>query len=322
MIVSIIIPVYNVEKYFKRCIESIMDQSYTQIEIILVDDGSLDSSGALCDVYALKDKRIKVIHKENGGLSSARNVGIDNATGDLICFVDSDDYVSCDYIERMVNMLLENKADVSILQMKLVPEDCNVEFCSQEKEKVLSLDTQDGIEASLYQKLFTCCAPSKLYKRSVIGSVRFPEGKISEDLATCHLFFNNADKIVYSSYFGYYYRQHNKSIMHNFSAKRLDALEWCNSIENFCLNNFPMILNAAYCRTFNVCIHLLLDLPKTDDNYDLYSHELWDNIKRTRGYVLLDIKARKREKIAALLSFGGENILRFVWNSKFAIRKG
>lgn len=322
MKVSVIIPVYNVEKYLPRCIKSVLDQTYQDLEIIFVDDGTKDNSGVMCDEFATKDNRIRVIHKENGGLSSARNAGIEIATGDAIFFLDSDDYISKECIEKMVSLMKENNADISIVQMKYISEDVNNECADIKSENIVVMNSERAIEESLYQKLYTCCAPAKLYKKVAIGDIRFPLGRISEDLATCHLFLNNAEKIVYSNYYGYYYRQHESSIMHVFNPKRLDALEWTAEIERFCKTNYPSIIKASYCRTFNVAIHLLLDLPSDDLIHDIYYNQIWSEIRRTRIKILMDNKVRKREKIAAILSFCGEKILKSVWNSKIAVKRG
>lgn len=320
MKVSIIIPVYNVEKYLPRCVQSALSQTYKDIEVILVDDGAEDDSGIMCDKYAICDKRIKVIHKDNGGLSSARNAGIEKANGEAVFFLDSDDYISEDCISKMVKLMEDYSADVSIIQMKYIPETFNEEL-NQDKEKILEMTSEKAIEESLYQRLYTCCAPAKLYRRKIIDDIRFPLGRISEDLATCHLFLNNAEKVVYSSYYGYYYRQHESSIMHVFKENRLDALEWAKNIEFFCAERYPIIIGAACCRTFNVAVHLILDLPSNCSNHDIYYEMIWNEIKRTRMRVLLDKKARYREKMAAILSFGGEALIKKVWNSKVAIRK-
>lgn len=321
MKVSVIIPVYNVEKYLPRCIKSVLDQTYQDLEIILVDDGTKDNSGIMCDEYATKDNRIRVIHKENGGLSSARNSGIEIATGDAVFFLDSDDYLSTECIEKMVYLMEENDADISIIQMKYIPENQNDECAEKEIENVVVMNSEKAIEESLYQRLYTCCAPAKLYKRDVVGNIRFPLGRISEDLATCHLFLNNANKIVYSNYYGYYYRQHESSIMHVFNPKRMDALEWAQAIEEFCKKNYPDILGASYCRTFNVAVHLLLDLPSGGEVHDMYYPILWEDVKRTRIKTLLDKNVRNREKAAALLSFLGEKVLKMVWNSRLAVKR-
>lgn len=321
MKVSIIIAVYNVEKYIKKCIHSVIYQSYKNIEIILVNDGSIDSSGEICDEVAINDKRIKVLHKDNGGLSSARNAGIEISTGDSLFFLDSDDYLSRDCIEKCVKMMMQYNADISIMQMLFIAEDTNEEIPSNIQEKIEILNTENAIEASLYQIKFSCCAPAKLYKREVIREIRFPTSRLSEDLATCHLLMHNASSIVYSNAYGYYYRQHENSIMHVFSPRRLDALEWARNIELFCSEKYPNILCAAKCRTFNVAVHLLLDLPSKGEVHDENYNDIWNEIIRTRLITIKSKKVRFREKVAAFLSYGGEMILKKVWNSRFAIKR-
>lgn len=321
MKVSIIIPVYNVEKYLSRCLDSVIKQTYKNIEIVLVDDGAKDRSADICENYAKIDGRILVIHKENGGLSSARNVGIESCEGDCIYFLDSDDYITHDCIENLVEFMEKYDADISIMQMMYIEEHVNDEVLIDEDEYMLVFDSKQAIEESLYQRLFTCCAPSKLYKRSVVGETRFPVERLSEDLATCHLFLDKGNTIVYSNKYGYYYRQHDNSIMHTFNPKRLDALEWAKNIEQFCAVKYPNIIQASLCRTFNVAIHLLLDLPQTGEMHDRYFKTIWTEVKRTRLSVLLNRKVRFRERAASILSFAGEKVLRAVWNSKLAIRK-
>ena len=321
MIVSIIIPIYNVEKYLQRCIESAVRQTYRDIEIILVDDGSTDKSGEYCDLWSKKDSRIKVIHKTNGGLSVARNIGYDIATGDYILHLDSDDYLSSDCVSKALKMCKRTGADIAIMQMLYISEDTNNEIHLNEKEFVKVLSSEEAIEASLYQRLFSCCAPAKLYKKEIIEGIKFPEGKVSEDLATCHLFLDKANKITYTNAVGYYYRQHDNSIMHIFNSKRMDALVWALEIENFCKTKYPAILVAAKCRTFNVAVHLILDLPESGEEHERYYEDIWKEVKRTRIQTVLSKKARYREKAAALLSFGGEKILKRVWNSKFAVKR-
>lgn len=321
MKVSIIVPVYNVEKYLIRCIESIVRQSYTNLEIILVDDGSIDNSGVICDEFRKIDSRISVIHKLNGGLSSARNEGIEKSSGSYIFFLDSDDYLSVECIEKCISLCKEYAADVAIVQMFYIAEDTNEELKSSHVEKILQLNSEKAIEASLYQVPYSCCAPAKLYSRNVIGNIRFPLGRVSEDLATCHLFINNAKKVVYSNFCGYYYRQHNNSIMHTFNSKRMDALVWAMKIEKFCSKEYPRIIEAAKCRTFNVAVHLILDLP--DDGYikEKYDRVLWTQIERTRLSVIRNNKVRLRERAAAILCYGGERALKRVWCSRFAVKR-
>lgn len=221
----------------------------------------------------------------------------------------------------MISLMEDNDADISIIQMKYIAENINEECAELEVEKVSVMNAERAIEESLYQRLYSCCAPAKLFRRSAIGEIRFPLGRISEDLAICHLFLNNACKIVYSNYYGNYYRQHESSIMHVFNPRRLDALEWAKEIENFCIKKHPTILGEAYCRTLNVAVHLVLDLPDCGEIHDHYFVGIWDEVKRSRIKTLLDKKVRNREKVAALLSFGGEKMLKAVLNSKVAVRK-
>lgn len=321
MKVSIIIPVYNVDKYLQKCVESVVKQTYNNIEIILVDDGSTDQSGFICDKWEEKDCRIKVIHKVNGGLSSARNEGNKHASGNYILYLDSDDYLSTDCVEKLVQMCKITGAQIAIIQMMYISEETNEEVAQQNNESMNVLSVEEAIKASLYQKMYSCCAPAKLYKKEIVNEIDFPVGRVSEDLATCHLFLDKAEKVAYTTAIGYYYRQHENSIMHEFNYKRMDAIEWTRKIEEFCSEKYPNIKKAALCRTFNVAIHLLLDLPQMGETHDKYFGELWNEIKRTRKHVLFNRETRFREKAAVLLSFLGENTLRVVWNSRFAVKR-
>ena len=314
--VSIIIPVYNDEKFITDCIKSVKQQTYRKIEIIVVDDGSTDNSPKICDAFARADKRIKVVHKENQGLSSARNEGMKIATGEYITFLDSDDYLSLDFIKTALNACTETDADIGILKMAFVSEEDTQRHFDGDTDEQITFTPEEAIKESLYQKLFSCNATGKLYKREVLNGIEFPLGRISEDLATCHLFINNARKVVYVNTTGYYYRQRQKSIMHTFNPKRLDALDWAKEIEAFCEEKYPNLMPAALCRTFNVAVHLILDM--TDDKY---FNEVWKELVRTRPSVLKNKSARGREKAAALLSFMGPKALRKVWSSKLAVRK-
>ena len=319
--VTVIVPIYNQKRFLNRCIDSIIEQTYKDIEILLVDDGSTDGSEEICEQYKVRDSRVKVIHKPNGGLSSARNIALEDAEGDYITFVDSDDYLANDYVEKSINLCEVNLADISIMNMKYIPENMNEEISDEIETNVIILSPEQAIECSLYQILFSCCAPGKLYKKHIFEHIRFPLGKLSEDLAVCHNALACANKIVYSDKIGYYYRQQEKSIMHVFNPQRMDALQWALEIEEFCALNYPDILTAAKCRTFNVAVHLLLDISeKTETNYKFESL-LKKEIKRTRMTVLSCHKVRLREKAAALLSFGGSNLLRRIWNSKLAVKK-
>lgn len=191
--ISVIVPIYNVEKYLSKCIESIINQTYKDLEIILVDDGSTDSSGKICDEFATKDNRIKVIHKNNGGVSSARNQGLDKANGDYIAFVDSDDYIEKDMYEKMINII--NKYGVDIVS-------CNYNHVNGKIEPFFSLDKDEYIDnkTELIEKIFQyknydMILFNKLYKKYIWNNIRFPIGiNLAEDLMMLYPTINLANK--------------------------------------------------------------------------------------------------------------------------------
>ena len=221
--ISIIVPVYKVEKYLVRCIESIRRQTYSNLEIILVDDGSPDLCPYICDEYAKKDKRIVVIHKENGGLSDARNAGIEIAKGEYIGFIDSDDYIHQNMYESLLKTLIENQADIVV---------CDVEKVYDERQMIrdegkFGTQLYTGIQAvenifdaDLY--LRSVVAWGKLYKKSLFDDVRYPEGKINEDEFTTYRLFYKSNRVIYIDQKYYYYFQRQDSIMGRKKREILD----------------------------------------------------------------------------------------------------
>ena len=219
--VSVIIPVYKVEKYLKRCLESIVNQTYKNIEIILVNDGSPDKCGEICDAYARIDSRIKVIHKENGGLSSARNAALDIVSGEYIMFVDSDDWISEDSLEQLYEYI---DADYDIINFKF-------SFVKENSKELVEMhnDIKDGYECDLISyidKLFmgelSFFIWNKLYKKDLFNEVRFPEGRNYEDLATIYKLYFNAKNIIVTDYTLYnYWLGNSNSITSNSTIKNM-----------------------------------------------------------------------------------------------------
>ncbi len=194
--ISVIVPIYKVEKYVKRCVDSILNQSYPHLEIILVDDGSPDNCGKICDAYALQDSRVKVIHKINGGLSDARNAGIEAAHGEYLAFVDSDDWLDFDMFEQLYRLCKEHNADIAECSYRNIYNDCIKEetICSGE---IIEGDGVDAIEGILDWNHFKPVAWNKLYHKDIIGSIRYPKGKLHEDEFTTYQYFAQAKKLVY-----------------------------------------------------------------------------------------------------------------------------
>ncbi len=211
--VSIVVPVYKVEKYLSTCLDSLINQTYQNWEAILVDDGSPDNSGVICDEYAEKDSRFKVIHKQNGGLSSARNAAIPIVQGEYVFYLDSDDFIHTDALNRLIVLAQENRAD--IVQCGFV-RGSDAIFPELPLEEKLGIYDNHTIFTSFVAKIITC---GKLYRREVIGDICFPEGLINEDDFTTWKFYYRASKIVVTSIPYYYYTVNPNSIMANKKKK-------------------------------------------------------------------------------------------------------
>ncbi len=243
---SIIVPVYKVEVYLENCINSILNQSYADFELILIDDGSPDQCGAICDLYAQTDERIKVIHKENGGASSARNAGIDIAQGLYIGFVDGDDYIEKNMYELLLNNLKSYDADISECKLLRVND-----FTTKANQKSEQIKVFNNIEVlhNLYNENYTntVVIVNKIYKKSLFDEIRFPVGKIHEDDFTTHKLLYKAHKIVNTDAALYYYYQSSNSVMRKqFNLKRLDALEAFEQRKTFCKQeNLTELYNKA-----------------------------------------------------------------------------
>ncbi len=198
-LVSVVVPVYNVKKYLEKCLESLLSQSYEKIEILVVDDGSTDGSGKLCDQFAKRDKRIKVFHKKNGGLSDARNYGIKIANGKYVCFVDSDDYVKKTYVEKLYKAISENKADIAVCGFEQIVCDEG----NKKSEVVPTARVRTGKEATIEFLTgdFNLVAWNKMYLKELFvkNEIWYPVGKIHEDNLTTYKLISKAKKVVFFS---------------------------------------------------------------------------------------------------------------------------
>ncbi len=223
--ISVIVPIYNIENYVRSAVDSILRQSYTNLEILLVDDGSTDSSGMICDEYAQKDARVKVIHKKNGGLSDARNAGIEAATGTYIGFVDGDDFIEPEMYRRLYDALVKNNADFSICSFRFVGAYENRNGKIEIDDEVLS-----GKEILLEKRMSKHAwgwgyAWNKLYKKEVFQSLRYPVGKAYEDDFILQDLYWNAERVACIAYVGYNYVQRGSSISNAMRENRMDEID-------------------------------------------------------------------------------------------------
>lgn len=241
-LISVIVPVYNVEKYLDRCVDSLVNQVYKNLEIILVDDGSPDNCPTMCDAWAQKDSRIKVIHKENGGLSDARNAGMAMVTGEYIAFVDSDDWVDLNLLHTLLTALKKSNSDIACCKIVKVREDEKKSQVGNCLGEYKLYDTESAMYELITDKDIQQIVWNKLYKRKVLGNIKFKKGKYNEDEFWTYQVVGNANQIVVVDYPGYYYLQRNSSIMGSaYSLKRLDAIDAKVYRQEYLANNFPSL---------------------------------------------------------------------------------
>ena len=226
-LISVIIPVYNVEKYLDRCVESVVNQTYKNLEIFLVDDGSPDNCPQMCDDWTKKDARIKVIHKENGGLSSARNVALEILSGDYLTFIDSDDYVRQDMLEIMLDRIFKDNSDMAICNYERFsdnPDDEQWDNTHPLKNEVISREEAHKriCFGEYWHYVLACC---KLYKSELFEGFEFPEGRLHEDMFTSHLIIDKCNSVSCVEDALYYYYQNDESISNTFDIRSFDIMD-------------------------------------------------------------------------------------------------
>lgn len=290
-LVSVIIPIYNIENALSRCLESVLNQTYKELEIILIDDGSTDGSGKICDFYAEKDKRIVVIHKKNEGVSVARNKGLEIASGDYIGFIDGDDVVEVDMYEVLVRNANKFKTDISMCQMDTI----NVNGVKDTiyTHEVGIIDTRYVIENFFFDNfvksiMYSQC--NKIFRRDKIKNLRYKRYKYGEDILFVFESLLKAEIIHYDDYVGYHYIHRNESAMiSNFSINRLDYLKAGNDIVHLCEDYYPEVTDKAqawlyqHILIFNRNVYLLDNKEK----YVAFLRESKDYIKKNKRYLKL-----------------------------------
>jgi len=319
--ISVIVPVYNVENYLARCVDSILAQTYEHLEVILVDDGAKDSSGVICDTYAAKDSRVQVIHKENGGLSSARNTGLEAATGEYITFVDSDDWIEPDAYAHLLD-LMEN------YQVKLV---CGGRYDVSGKtgERTLGLcpKVEEVISAEeLAGRIFLwdgcdSSACDKLYHRSLLENFRYPEGKVSEDVAVTYKIVLQAERVAMSDrpFYNYYHRSGSISKASTITEKTFHFSQHTATIYPYIRDHHPAIEpQARYLRVRSLS-HILLLLEQSEVQVrqqfaQEFRHARKALKKHTRFFLRSSYFGKKEKVTNLLLILGLYRLLRPIFH--------
>lgn len=295
LLISIIVPIYNVENYLRQCIQSIIDQTYKNIEIILIDDGSNDSCPEICDSYLTIDRRIVVIHKTNGGLSDARNAGIDISRGDFIVFVDSDDYIDSTFLSTLYKLSITNNSEIT---------SCN--FYTEKKKNtnkiIRKFHTTEAFSLMLKDKIIAPSACAKLFKRNLFEKLRFPIGKLFEDFYVAPILFSNASLITHTSEELYYYRKNPTSIMNSrFNLKYLDIINAHEEIETYIKthDNNKHQLRLLRARKARFCISFLTKYVLSNSVENTSKEKLIKEIKSNYFHFLF-IGFRLNEKLLGL----------------------
>ena len=265
--VSIIVPVYNVERYLPECIESIRNQTLTDVEIILVNDGSPDNSGFICDDYASRDERIKVIHKNNKGQSSARNAGLEIATGEYIGFVDSDDWIDSEMYGLLYQNAVENHAAIAACNIAIMGPDKIFTNFDEGTQDVLFTKTEAMEELIRNQKLtFSSC--NKIYERKLFINFRYDETIIFEDMDISYRLLNQANSVFYTARPMYFYRYNESSTLREkFNKKRLDEYTVVGRMYNFYRHQYPQFSEQVFLNLHNTGVSLYVEATE----------ELWLN---------------------------------------------
>lgn len=321
ILISVIVPVYNAEKYLVRCVDSILNQTYGHLEVILVDDGAKDNSGAMCDEYARKDDRIRVVHKENGGLSSARNAGIDIATGEYFGFVDSDDWIEPDTYETMLGLAVKYDAKMVVGGRYDVDADTmekTIGLCP-EKEEVIS-----GIEVLGRVFLWDNCDSSscdKLFHRSLYEGLRYAMGVVSEDVALFPFTAERAQRVVMCNKAFYNYYHHGGTISTSrLSEKSFHFGEHTGRIYDYIRQNYPQIERQAHHLRVMGLNHTLLcyDLADADHRKKFTSQgrKCRAQMRKHLPFILKNPAYGKKERVVfLLLAVGLYRLLRPVYHA-------
>lgn len=314
-LISVILPVFNVESYLGRCFDSLKQQTYKNIEILFVDDGSTDQSGKICEEFMKQDARVTVYHKENGGLSDARNYGIEKARGSHVVFVDSDDYIDSDYVEYLYQLLVRNHTKMSICQHRVCYQSGLIKDFRYDgnREKLLS---QECLEKLLYNENIDTSAYAKLFDIRMFQDIRFPIGHIFEDLATIYKLIGSCEFIACGGESKYNYVYHDNSISNrSFNKNYFEYTDITDQMVEAIVNEYPDMRDAGIIKMVRSRFSLLNLMINTD--FDLQNKELIekykDYIMENRKIVLRNPRVPYQNKAAILLISFNYRLYRYFW---------
>lgn len=310
--ISIIIPVYNCRQWLPACIDSILTQSYADIELLLIDDGSTDGSSDICDDYASRDPRIRVMHTSNRGQSSARNLGLDNMQGDMVSFVDSDDILLPDALQTLLSLMQTTGADIAEGERIAGRNYQGSPRLDSGSYATRLFSPTEAMESCLYQATLHNSPWGKLYRRHIFDKLRFAEGMIYEDLDLIYRLHDISRLSAYTSRPVYFYRKGHASTTGTFTERRLDVLKVVSRIETYMAANHPELLLAAHDRALSAYFNIFWLSLRHNANMTAVRDECWRQIKVRRRESLTNPKVRLKNKAAVILSYLGRNFFSFI----------
>lgn len=309
-LISVIVPVYNVEDYLNKSVQSIISQTYKNLEIILVDDGSIDRSGEMCDEFAKSDNRINVIHKTNGGQGSARNCALEICTGKYILFLDSDDFLELDCVERLYRVIRENNVDIAVCNYRLVDEKGMANSTFSELEGYYEFDGYEVLKHMWNDEIINIAPWAKLYRKELWDKLRFKEC-YCEDSATMYLLYNEKMRIGYIGDCLVNYLLRSTSDVRSFSSKKLIMLDIYEVVVKYAEEYLPQNLQrAAISKAVSVNFHVLFQFPRA---YSAEEKKIHGTIKKYRKTVLCDREARLKTRLACLISVFGFGLTKWIF---------
>lgn len=308
--ISVIVAVYKVEQYLDKCVQSILAQTYKDFELILVDDGSPDNCPKMCDDYKNQDSRVRVLHKKNGGLSDARNAGTAVAKGDYITYIDSDDYVSGDYLKTLISLIKDNNADIAVTGIELFSE--GKEPFKGSSSKVYIYSKEEALEKMFYQDTLDTSACAMLLPIGIAKNYPFPLGKYHEDEFNTYKFYSAVNKVAVTTCKQYFYLQRTGSIMHVFGKSSMDELDAADELVFFCKESYPQLVCAAESKKFSDYCQVLLSNNDIKQDYPQEYARITDYLKTKRLQILLDKRCRRKNRMAAFVLLMGVEMLKFV----------
>ena len=306
---SVIVPVYNVKSYLPRCLESIVAQDYSPLEVILVDDGSTDGSSELCDEWVARDTRIRVIHKANEGPGQARNAGLDAAQGQYVSFIDSDDYVHPQFISKLHGYAVDQEAEVVLCRWVEFEEESPAKLpLMKGMVRLTEMTGKEALSRIFYQDVITHSPWGRLYRRELFSQHRFSEKYVYEDLELIYPLLKQVNKVVETDECLYCYMVRPMSLMRTFNVHRTVVLDITEELERIVSASDPALLGAVRSRRLSANFNMLKLMPCEDAQYAFIFDRCWAAVKQLRWGCLKDCRVRLKNKLGILLSYFGKKI--------------